>query len=266
MTHEQDVVATKSQLANLKADYMNELMTYLALTNDASSERERRAAIVRCQQKGTAYFNYVEEFVGNSDLLGAHESPLWAQGFAEDCAEILRSIPGHIDFLVTAFHSARLECSLGHLIPGPTAYANMQRMVVKYLTTSVQKSIRKQFEEVGLPVYGFKNEARDYMSQKHRIYLSSACGFVLVIMMLVISLLRPEPSTFQYSLWRTVTAIAGAGLIAVVPGFIEVKFGRWLRAGGALGVFVILYFYNPALPTASQSPKVALPQAQSSAR
>ena len=31
-THEQDVVAAKSQLASLKADYMSELTTYMSLT------------------------------------------------------------------------------------------------------------------------------------------------------------------------------------------------------------------------------------------
>jgi len=40
-------------------------------------------AILSGQPTGGAYFNYAEEFVGSSHLLGAHKSALWAQGFAE---------------------------------------------------------------------------------------------------------------------------------------------------------------------------------------
>jgi len=263
-THEQDVIAARSYLANLKGDYMSELTAYLALPPSAINER--RAAALRCQQRGNAYFNYAEEFVGNSDLLGAHESALWAHGFAEDCAEILKSLPGHIDFLKSAFKAARLECSPEQLIPGSTAYANMQRMVVRYLTTAEQNSIRKRLGKADLPIYGFKNEAKDFMSRKLQTVLSFCFGVAFVVVMLVISFVRPEPSTFQYGVFRTVLALAGAGAVAVFPGFIEIKFGNWLRAGGALAVFAILYFCNPAqLATPSPAQKIASPAAADSA-
>lgn len=238
----------------------------MTLANHAINER--RAAALRCQQKGNAYFNYAEEFVGNSDLLGAHESALWVQGFAEDCAEILKSLPEHIDFLISAFKDAQVECSSEQLIPGSTAYANMQRMVVRYLTSAERKFIRKLFKKAGLPVYGFRNEAREFMSKKLQIILSYSFGVVFVIVMLVISFVRPEPSTFQYGVFQTVLALAGAGAVAAFPGFIEIRFGNWLRAGGALAVFAILYFHNPAqlaLPSPSPAQKVALPQAPNSA-
>jgi hypothetical protein len=32
----------------------------------------------------------------------------------------------------------------------------------------------------------------------------------------------------------------------VLSGFIEVRFGKWLRAGGAFALFAIVYFVNPA--------------------
>ena len=32
----------------------------------------------------------------------------------------------------------------------------------------------------------------------------------------------------------------------MTPGFIEINVSNWLKAGGALGVFVIIYFYSPA--------------------
>jgi hypothetical protein len=45
-------------------------------------------------------------------------------------------------------------------------------------------------------------------------------------------------------------ALAGGGVGAVIPGFLDVsmKVGTKLalRAGGALAVFVVLYFWSPA--------------------
>ena len=36
------------------------------------------------------------------------------------------------------------------------------------------------------------------------------------------------------------------GVAAVVPGILNVKVGNFVSAGGALAVFVVVYFYSPA--------------------
>jgi len=47
-----------------------------------------------------------------------------------------------------------------------------------------------------------------------------------------------------------VLALAGGGVGAVIPGFLELNMKAGaklaLRAGGALAVFVVLYFWSPA--------------------
>jgi hypothetical protein len=247
-TNEQDVVNTKNRISELKSAYMDSITRYIAhITNSNNSVLSE---ILDCQKKGAEYFNYVEEFVGNSDLLGAHNSPLWAQGFAEDCAEILKSMPAHFDLLQREFSKANAQ--LGEqILPKGAAYANMQRMIVKYLNHSLSEEIKIKFIDSNLPIYGFNNQAKEFMSKKLQTILSYCFGVSFVIAMLVISFVQPNPSSFQYTIFRTVLALAGAGTVAVFPGFIEVKFGNWLRAGGALAVFVILYFFNPALPDVS---------------
>jgi hypothetical protein len=54
----------------------------------------------------------------------------------------------------------------------------------------------------------------------------------------------------QFEIVRIVIALAGSGVGAVIPGFLDVtlKAGTRLalRAGGALAVFVVLYFWSPA--------------------
>lgn len=243
-TNEQDVVDAKAKLANLKAEYLKAVGKYIS--HDKRDQQSSLNAILKCQQAGATYFNFVEEFVGNSDLLGAHESALWAQGFAEDCAEILKSMPAHFQLLSAGFAGLN-GLTTDQIGPGSTAFANMQRMVMKYLSATESNTIKSSFEKSNLPIYGFTNEAREFMSKKLQNILSFIFGVSFVIVLLVIAFVQPQPSSFQYSVFRTVLALAGAGTVAVFPGFIEVKLGHWLRAGGALAVFVVLYFWNPAL-------------------
>lgn len=243
MTKEQDVVAAKEQIAALKQAYMEALQEYYGV--EPKNGNTAQNAALRCQRRGAAYFNYVEEFVGNSDLLGAHKSAMWAQGFAEDCAEILRSLPGHVAFLKKAFaHFPELGASSA--TPGPTAFANMQRMTVVYLSDALVQGLRESFEADGLPVYGFEHEAKNPMSKLTSIVLAFIFGVIFVSVILFLAVLKPSPTDFQYKVFWSVMAMALAGIGAVIPGFIEVKISRWVSAGGALAVFVMVYFFTPA--------------------
>jgi hypothetical protein len=70
-------------------------------------------------------------------------------------------------------------------------------------------------------------------------------GIVFVSMMLVIALFVPQPSLFQETVFRIVLSLASAGFVSMTPGLLNVKIGGFLQAGGALAVFVIVFFYNP---------------------
>ena len=118
-TNEQDIVAAKEKISVLKAAYLKALDSYI--NHENVDPKESLNAILACQQNGAAYFNFAEEFVGNSDLLGAHQSALWVQGFAEDCAEILKTMPAHFELIAAGFEKLN-NLSVNHLRPGSTAY------------------------------------------------------------------------------------------------------------------------------------------------
>ncbi len=71
-------------------------------------------------------------------------------------------------------------------------------------------------------------------------------GVVFVIVLLILAILFPNPTAFQYTIFRSVLSLAAAGVAAMIPGFISLSVSKWLRAGGALAVFAVVYFYNPA--------------------
>jgi hypothetical protein len=72
------------------------------------------------------------------------------------------------------------------------------------------------------------------------------CGVVFVAAILIIAIFIPEPKPFQYTVFRIVLALAAAGFVSMTPGFIQAKVGNFIRAGGALAVFAVVYFYAPA--------------------
>ncbi len=76
-------------------------------------------------------------------------------------------------------------------------------------------------------------------------------------LLITIAFWFPYPSSFQYVVFRIVLALAAAGVAAFIPGFLSVILSGWLRAGGAMAVFVIVYFFSPA--SLISKPQVVLP-------
>jgi hypothetical protein len=72
-----------------------------------------------------------------------------------------------------------------------------------------------------------------------------AFGVVFVIIMLVIAIWIPRPTESQWFTFRVVLALAAGGVGALIPGLINVEAGPYVRAGGALALFVLVYWFNP---------------------
>lgn len=70
-------------------------------------------------------------------------------------------------------------------------------------------------------------------------------GVAFTAIMLVIAIYVPKPTEFQIFVFRVVLAMAAAGVGGVVPGFIVLNVSPYIRAGGAIALFVIIYAFNP---------------------
>ena len=73
-----------------------------------------------------------------------------------------------------------------------------------------------------------------------------AFGTLFVAVFLLIAFFIPNPTDFQYTIFRIILALAAAGVAAMIPGFISVEVGNAVKAGGAIAVFVIVFFFSPA--------------------
>jgi len=69
-------------------------------------------------------------------------------------------------------------------------------------------------------------------------------GLTVAILLLVIFI--PCPSTSQYFVFRIIIALAAAGLASVVPGIFKINFTNGITAGGAIAIFAVVYFFDPA--------------------
>lgn len=244
MTEEQDVVTAKERIAKLKAEYMAAVHFYI--DQEPKDSSAAKSAALAVQKRGAEYFNYTEEFVGNSDLLGAHDSDFWAQGFAEDCAEILRSMPSHYEFLKEAFKWFP-DLENQYLLPGPTSFANMQRMTVAHISKSVVKELRAIFKKDGLPIYGFDNPAKT-RRPVWRPKPTFIVGAIASIVVLALVMLIPDPTRFQRAVLWALFALGLAALASEMSGFVELRINKWIAAGGGLAVFVLVYLFSPTDP------------------
>jgi len=80
--------------------------------------------------------------------------------------------------------------------------------------------------------------------------LAFAFGSIFAAVLLLFVYFIPHPTNQQFEVVRIVLALAAGGVAAIVPGFLNLKIGNGanlaLGAGGALAVFVVVYFYSPA--------------------
>lgn len=76
--------------------------------------------------------------------------------------------------------------------------------------------------------------------------------------LLAISLLVPGWAQQNNDLSKTLLALAAAGVAATLPGFLNFEINTFLKAGGALAAFVLVFLVNPAREEASVTLAVRL--------
>ncbi|MCP4700757.1 MAG: hypothetical protein GY862_28470 [Gammaproteobacteria bacterium] len=88
------------------------------------------------------------------------------------------------------------------------------------------------------------------MLNEHARLLAFFFGFVFIVTMILLATAYPNPTNFQYAVFRIVLALAAAGVAGIIPGMIQLKVEPntkfVIQAGGALAVFVIVYMQAPA--------------------
>ena len=248
MTNEQAVVEAGKEIAKLKIAYMA-YITPIVLAYKQSNIEPNLSQLLECQKLGNDYFNYVERFVGDSDLLGAHAKGIWVTGLAEDCRVILESYLLHAEFILSWKAVLGSQAS-----PAYSAFSNMQRMVLEYLPKAQSSGLKSQFKKKNLPTQGFDMPARSDKVKipKWQLITSLSVGCVALILSVVIALMLPNPTAYQAFILRGLFAISLASIASIIPGFLNLETGAksaagyfGIYAGGAIAIFVLIWLVNP---------------------
>jgi hypothetical protein len=88
-------------------------------------------------------------------------------------------------------------------------------------------------------------------------------GAIFIITILVFTAVVKDPSPTEVWTYRIILALAAAGVAAILPGFIDIKYKGFVQAGGAIGVFVLILLAFPA-PDPTPKPAPAKAEAQAS--
>lgn len=97
------------------------------------------------------------------------------------------------------------------------------------------------------------------MDTTTQIFVAFIFGVIFISAIVVMALRFPTPTSFQYTIFRVVLALAAAGVAGMLTGFITVTLenkaaGFLISAGGSLAVFIIVYRISPAAITNVQPP------------
>lgn len=71
--------------------------------------------------------------------------------------------------------------------------------------------------------------------------LGFAFGVIFISAILFFAVTIINPTTLQINVFKTVLALAGAGVAAIIPGQFELKHLPFIRAGGAIAVFALIF-------------------------
>lgn len=80
---------------------------------------------------------------------------------------------------------------------------------------------------------------------KARVFVSCACGMVLIFVIIFLSIEYKNPSQFQEFVFRVVLSLASFGFIAGVPEFFHIRLTPFFHFGGSAIVGGCIYFLNP---------------------
>lgn len=85
---------------------------------------------------------------------------------------------------------------------------------------------------------------------KAEVRIAVAFGFIALIALFAVAIFFPHPGPLLVTIARVTLALACAGIAAVIPGLLTIELrptvANIVRAGGALAVFVLVYFFSPA--------------------
>lgn len=223
------MITFEKELDVYKQKYMDNLQKFIS---DKTPDK-----LIACIRAGTQYFNFAEKSIAKTKLDGLHNDGVALIDIAESCYAILESYVLHLTFIESN------KSLLNSVYKRPSFVANnMQRMVKRYLPNEKVAIIRNLFIKHNLSTEGFDVKAP---KDKNNLVIPLWIGGILLAIPIITLFFIPEPSVYQFFAFRVCFGLGGAGIASHIPGWLNVNINNWVKAGGAIAIFVLLWFFNP---------------------
>lgn len=138
-----------------------------------------------------------------------------------------------------------------------TAQAGDHEAILRFNDAARKDEPRRNWQVIGFTAFAVCIAAIVVVAIVAAFYNEVAATFVFGIaflaVILALAFVFPEPTPFQYLVMRIALALAGAGIATMLTGFINVEIPEYVKAGGALAVFVMIYAVSTA--TLMQHPR-----------
>ena len=221
---------------------------YVSAVEAECPTETRKALLLKMTQFMRRYFNLVEREVLNCDGLTGDAYLRWKQEWIVSANRVLSGGIRHLKLIRRERTKLALPKTLFE--PSEGTLRNIQSFLAA--TSPAEATLlRRAYSDARLPFSGFDSpyvatskKRKNTMKTETKIAVSS--GIIFICMLLIIAVAIPHPTDFQYTVFRIVLALAAAAFASVIPGILNIRLSNWITAGGALAVFVIVYFYSPA--------------------
>ncbi len=152
-------------------------------------------------------------------------------------------VPDHPDIAVDYKHLQILEAKgISSFIPERLEHEVSVRQLLDGVRTEQPENIKSESDNTDTGPTCIRTNLWEKIG-------AFAFGIIFIVTMLIIAAIFPEPTDFQIFIFRVVLALAASGIGAVMPGFLHVEWDQkylpYIRAGGAIALFVIVYLVNP---------------------
>lgn len=257
--------AAQQEIDRLHNEYLACLRAQNASVEANDPPDTYRQFVIAARDKARQLHQAVENAIVQSEIVGAHQSELWAKDLAATAFNVLDAIPDY-------FERSDYACkTLGENPPRPSANAfyAMQSAVVAYHPDQVPQLLEK-FRALGLPIRGFTNPARmNTRYSRTEFYIMFGTGVAFILLMLAIALFHRDLNNFNIWVFKGITALAVAIVAGIALGgaiSVEGKVGKnVIRATGAFAVFFLVLYVNPpalvvnAVKASDSSPAMSTP-------
>ncbi len=242
------VEAREDKLDELKDHYYKGLNNTIESIKSEQIKDNIAKMVSEMHHSGVLFFNSFERTLDEYSLPEINVSKDVINRKVEDTVNMIETILSHWKTV----YALSDKYALNRPKPSQTAYASIQRVIKKF-RPEIVKDVEKEFSELELPLYGFKNTRTHSGWAKRSLSIQLKIGIPLLIITGVLIFLVPNLNGTQYLFLRVIMALAITLIGATtIEGTINVdwtmKTSLTVRATGWIAIFILLYFFNP--PTA----------------